>query len=125
VVSLHFNVEGVAGLSDAPRPGAPAKVTPGYVKRLLVVRQHPRSMDQPYWMWTLISFLMPSLYCQPSFSTNLCNCTQRSWRSALVAPSKYCENWWPLAVERWIGKPTQTWVFVFIRWLMGKKCAVW
>lgn len=50
----RFNAEGIAGLYDAPRPGAPAKVTPAYEERLLiVVRQRPRALGQPYSMWTL------------------------------------------------------------------------
>lgn len=50
----RFNGEGIAGLYDAPRPGAPATVTAEYTERLLVVvRQRPRSLDQPHSMWTL------------------------------------------------------------------------
>lgn len=50
----RFNAKGVEGLSDAPRPGAEAKVTPAYRKRLLeIVRRRPRSLDQPYSLWTL------------------------------------------------------------------------
>lgn len=50
----RFNAEGIAGLYDAPRAGAPAKVTPMYRDRLLeVVRQRPRALDQPYSLWTL------------------------------------------------------------------------
>lgn len=50
----RFNAEGIVGLHDAPRSGAPAKVTPAYRDRLLeIVRQRPRSLDQPYSLWTL------------------------------------------------------------------------
>lgn len=50
----RFNAEGIVGLYDAPRSGAPAQVTPAYRDRLLeVVRQRPRSLDQPYSLWTL------------------------------------------------------------------------
>lgn len=50
----RFNAEGISGLYDAPRPGAPAQVTPAYQERLLeIVRQRPRSLDQPYSLWTL------------------------------------------------------------------------
>jgi transposase len=50
----RFNAEGIAGLYDAPRPGAPVTVTPEYTERLVgVVRQRPRSLGQPYSMWTL------------------------------------------------------------------------
>jgi transposase len=50
----RYNAEGSNGLSDAPRPGAPGKVTPEYCERLLnIVRQRPRMLDQPYSLWTL------------------------------------------------------------------------
>lgn len=50
----RYLAEGIAGLYDAPRSGSPAKVTPAYLELLLrVVRQRPRSLDQPYSMWTL------------------------------------------------------------------------
>ena len=46
--------EGVAGLADAPRPGVTPKVTPEYREQLLrIVRQRPRSLDQPDSLWTL------------------------------------------------------------------------
>ncbi len=46
--------EGIEGLKDRPMPGAPAKVTQAYVEQLLsVVRRRPRSLEQPYSMWTL------------------------------------------------------------------------
>lgn len=49
----HYQAEGIAGLADAPRPGAAAKVTPAYQERLLyLVRQRPRSLDLPYSLWT-------------------------------------------------------------------------
>jgi transposase len=50
----RFQVEGAAGLADKPRPGAPPKTTPAYRQRLVeVVRQRPRSLGQPYSLWTL------------------------------------------------------------------------
>lgn len=50
----RFNSEGVNGLYDEPRSGPPSKVTPDYKNRLLqAVRQRPRSLDQPYSLWTL------------------------------------------------------------------------
>jgi transposase len=50
----RYLAEGVAGLADAPRPGAVAKVTPEYRELLLkVVRQRPRSLGQAYSLWTL------------------------------------------------------------------------
>ncbi len=50
----RYLAEGVAGLADAPRPGAVPKVTPEYRELLLrVVRQRPRSLGQPYSLWTL------------------------------------------------------------------------
>lgn len=50
----RFNAEGIIGLYDAPRPGAPTQVTSAYRQRLLeIVRQRPRSLDRPYALWTL------------------------------------------------------------------------
>jgi transposase len=50
----RYRAEGIAGLADAPRPGAAPKVTPAYRALLLeVVRQRPRSLGQPYSLWTL------------------------------------------------------------------------
>jgi transposase len=44
----------INGLPDAPRSGAPAKVTDTYRERLLqAVRRRPRSLGQPSSMWTL------------------------------------------------------------------------
>jgi len=46
--------EGITGLQDRPMPGGPAKMTDSYRARLLaVVRQRPRSLGQPYSLWTL------------------------------------------------------------------------
>ena len=50
----RFNAEGIEGLKDNPRPGAPKEITPAYEKQLIeVVRQRPRSLKQPYSLWTL------------------------------------------------------------------------
>jgi transposase len=50
----RYQAEGVAGLSDQHRGGAPAKVTDVYREQLLAaVRRRPRSLDQPYSLWTL------------------------------------------------------------------------
>lgn len=50
----RFNQEGVVGLDDAPRSGARKQVTEAYRERLLlIVRRRPRSLDQPYSLWTL------------------------------------------------------------------------
>ena len=50
----RFNREGSGGLSDQPRSGAPAKVTAAYRQRLVeIVRRRPRSLEQPYSLWTL------------------------------------------------------------------------
>jgi len=50
----RFNAEGVAGLYDEPRTGAPPQVTPAYTARLLeIVRLRPRALEQPYSLWTL------------------------------------------------------------------------
>jgi transposase len=51
---LRYQAEGVAGLSDAPRPGSPGKLTAEYRQQLLrCVRQRPRSLGLPYSLWTL------------------------------------------------------------------------
>jgi transposase len=50
----RFAAEGAEGLLDAPREGRPVDVTPEYRDKLLeVVRRRPRSLDQPFSMWTL------------------------------------------------------------------------
>lgn len=50
----RFNAEGVNGLLDVPRPGAPLKVTSEYREKLLsAVRRRPRSLDLPYSLWSL------------------------------------------------------------------------
>lgn len=50
----RFNAEGLDGLYDAPKSGAPCQVTAAYRERLLVVvRYRPRALDQPYSLWTL------------------------------------------------------------------------
>jgi transposase len=50
----RWMAEGIEGLKDRPMPGAPSKITKGYEEQLLfVVRRRPRSLEQPYSMWTL------------------------------------------------------------------------
>jgi transposase len=50
----RFNAEGVNGLLDAPRTGAPSSISEVFRARVAaVVRQRPRSLDQPYSLWTL------------------------------------------------------------------------
>jgi len=50
----RWMAEGIEGLKDRPMPGAPTKVTTAYVELLLAtVRRRPRSLEQPYSMWTL------------------------------------------------------------------------
>jgi transposase len=50
----RFNQAGIAGLYDEPRSGAPSKVTAAYRQRLgEIVRRRPRSLDEPYSLWTL------------------------------------------------------------------------
>jgi transposase len=50
----RYLAEGANGLADAPKAGSPGKVTAAYKEHLLqVVRQHPRSLGQPYSLWTL------------------------------------------------------------------------
>ena len=50
----RYQAEGLNRLQDRPRPGHPAKVTPAYQELLIrTVRQRPRSLGQPYSLWTL------------------------------------------------------------------------
>ena len=50
----RYRTQGIEGLRDLPMPGAPPKITKAYAERLLeVVRHRPRSLGQPYSMWTL------------------------------------------------------------------------
>ncbi len=50
----RYRAEGINGLKNAPRAGGPPKVTQAFREQLVqVVRQHPRSLGQPYSMWTL------------------------------------------------------------------------
>ena len=50
----RYEAEGIEGLKDIPRPGAPRKVTPEFVNRLVeVVRLRPRSLGLPFSVWTL------------------------------------------------------------------------
>lgn len=50
----RYVAQGISGLEDEPRSGAPSKVTPEYEQRLLeVVRPRPRSLGQPFSTWTV------------------------------------------------------------------------
>ena len=50
----RYLAEGVEGLKDAPRTGRPAQVTDAYRSELVAaVRRRPRSLEQPYSLWTL------------------------------------------------------------------------
>lgn len=50
----RYQAEGLEGLKDAPRSGAPPKVTADYQAELVrVVRQRPRSMGLEFSLWTL------------------------------------------------------------------------
>ena len=50
----RYLAEGIDGLHDRPMPGAPPTVTPAYAEQLVaVVRRRPRSLGQPYSLWTL------------------------------------------------------------------------
>lgn len=50
----RWMAEGIEGLNDRPMLGAPSKITKTYEEQLLsVVRRRPRSLGQPYSMWTL------------------------------------------------------------------------
>ncbi|HEX5547587.1 MAG TPA: helix-turn-helix domain-containing protein [Ktedonobacterales bacterium] len=50
----RYRAEGIDGLRDQHRGGRPATVTAAYCEQLLfAVRRHPRSLNQPYSLWTL------------------------------------------------------------------------
>jgi transposase len=50
----RYQAQGLEGLYDVPRTGARVKVTEAYRQLLLhVVRYRPRSLEQPFSMWTL------------------------------------------------------------------------
>jgi transposase len=50
----RYRAEGVAGLRDRPMPGAPTKTDAAYAEQLVAaVRRRPRSLGQPYSLWTL------------------------------------------------------------------------
>ncbi|HEU5380413.1 MAG TPA: helix-turn-helix domain-containing protein [Ktedonobacteraceae bacterium] len=50
----RWMAEGIEGLKDRPMPGPPPKITEEYKELLLAtVRRRPRSLGQPYSMWTL------------------------------------------------------------------------
>ncbi len=50
---VRYQAEGIAGLADAPRAGAPPKITPAYRAQLLqAVRQRPRGLGLPFSLWT-------------------------------------------------------------------------
>ena len=50
----RYVAEGIEGLKDAPRPGGQMIVTDAYRTKLVAtVRRRPRSLEQPYSMWSL------------------------------------------------------------------------
>ena len=50
----RYVAEGIEWLKDAPRPGAPARVTDDYREQLIeAVRRRPRSLGLPFSLWTL------------------------------------------------------------------------
>src|SRR5260370_42452885 len=50
----RWMAEGIEGLKDRPMPGPPPKITEAYKEQLLAaVRRRPRSLGQPYSIWTL------------------------------------------------------------------------
>ena len=50
---VRYEAEGLAGLADVVRLGAPPKVTPAYRERLLAaVRRRPRALGLPFSLWT-------------------------------------------------------------------------
>ena len=50
---VRYQAEGLEGLTDSPRSGAPPKVTAAYRDQLLaVVRRRPRALRLPFSLWT-------------------------------------------------------------------------
>ena len=50
----RYLAEGIEGLKDRPMPGAPPKITKAYEEQVLAaVHRRPRSLGQPYSLWTL------------------------------------------------------------------------
>ncbi len=50
----RYSAEGLEGLKDDPRSGRPRQITESYRTKLLeAVRRRPRSLNQPYLLWTL------------------------------------------------------------------------
>jgi transposase len=50
----RYRAEGIEGLKDRPMPMRTTRTTPAYREQLLAaVRQRPRSLGQPYSLWTL------------------------------------------------------------------------
>ena len=50
----RYQAEGIEGLKDRPRPGGERATTEAYRRQLLeTVRRRPRSLGQPYSLWTL------------------------------------------------------------------------
>ncbi len=49
----RWMAEGIEGLKDRPMPGPPPKITEAYREQLLAAIRRPRSLGQPYSMWTL------------------------------------------------------------------------
>lgn len=50
-----FESDGVAALSDKPRPGAPPKATADYRRQLVeAVRQNPHDLGYPFTVWTVL-----------------------------------------------------------------------
>jgi transposase len=49
----RYEAEGIEGLKDHPRPGVEPRVTEAYrVKLVASVRRRPRSLGQPFSLWT-------------------------------------------------------------------------
>src|SRR5829696_3547665 len=50
---VRYQAEGLEGLTDAPRSGAPPQITRAYRDQLLtVVRRRPRGLGLPFSLWT-------------------------------------------------------------------------
>ncbi|WP_342141401.1 helix-turn-helix domain-containing protein, partial [Methylobacterium fujisawaense] len=57
----RYEVEGIDGLTHAPRSGKPAKVGAAHRERLVeLVRRRPRTLDLPISLWTAARLTRPS-----------------------------------------------------------------
>lgn len=85
----RYLAEGIEGLKDRPMPGAPPKSTPAYEEPVLAaVRRRPRSLGQPYSLWTDASVGRLVFRSKPAFGrpTKRCATCEKSGEIVLSRP---------------------------------------